>query len=313
MKNKIFFYAFLIFFSISCTNENPKLQLILDAKAILGEGAIWYYEQNQLIWIDIENCFLHIYHPSSKTEKHFPLHSRIGTIVPEKKNLLILALQDGIYRFNITNKKCNLITKPLYSISTMRFNDGKCDPAGRFWVGSMAIKQTPNAASLYVLTKEKIISKVLDSITISNGICWSSDKTKMYYIDSPTRKVKEYNYSNETGIIKYNRIAVSIPDTLGFPDGMTIDSDDNLWIAHWDGYSVCKWNPKTGELLKRIIIPCPHITSCAFGGNDLKTLYITTARIGLKPEELKKYPFSGGVFSIKPGETGVKCNYFRTY
>lgn len=143
--------------------------------------------------------------------------------------------------------------------------------------------------------------KMIDDVTISNGIVWSQDKTRMYYIDTPTQKVMAYDYDNETGKISNPEVAVNIPDGLGYPDGSTMDSEGMLWIAMWGGQAVTRWNPETGKLLERITIPALNVTSCAFGGRNLETLFITTARAGMSEEQISRFPESGGLFKIKPG------------
>lgn len=150
----------------------------------------------------------------------------------------------------------------------------------------------------------------LDSVTISNGIVWSADRRTMYYVDTPTRRVSRYRYDDSTGAIAYEGIAVQIPEEMGFPDGMTIDRCGNLWIALWGGYGVGCWNPHSGELLHRIFVPCPNAASCAFGGENLDTLYITTAG-GTPDSRLRQdYPLSGSLFVCKPGVYGVKACFF---
>lgn len=145
---------------------------------------------------------------------------------------------------------------------------------------------------------------------ISNGIVWSADRRTMYYVDTPTRRVSRYRYDDSTGAIAYEGIAVQIPEEMGFPDGMTIDGCGNLWIALWGGYGVGCWNPHSGELLHRIFVPCPNAASCAFGGENLDTLYITTAG-GTPDSRLRQdYPLSGSLFVCKPGVYGVKACFF---
>jgi sugar lactone lactonase YvrE len=153
---------------------------------------------------------------------------------------------------------------------------------------------------------------MIENVSVSNGIAWSPDSAKMYYIDTPTHEVKEYDYNNVSGEISSPKVAIEISPDLGYPDGMTIDEEGNLWIALWGGSAVGCWNPKTGKLVRKIEVPAKNVTSCAFGDDDLGTLYITTARTGTTDEELKKYPNAGGVFKTVPGVKGVKANYFLT-
>lgn len=200
---------------------------------------------------------------------------------------------------------------PEADIPDNRFNDGKCDPAGRFWAGTMSTVGDKNAGALYRYDADSSIHKMVENVSISNGIVWSLDKTKMYYVDTPTQKVMVYDYNNLTGEISNAKVAVEIPNEMGSPDGMTIDAEGNLWVALWGGFAVTCWNPETGELIQTVKVPAKNVTSCAFGDADLGTLYITTAREGNNGEELEKYPLSGGVFKFRPGVKGVDAFFFK--
>lgn len=286
-------------------------ELVLDAKTLLGEGSIWQPKENKLYWIDIEGKAFHIYDPESKLDKQFPLPARIGTVVPVEGGGALLALQNGIQKIDTKTGKLTFLINPLPD-SSIRFNDGKCDPSGRFWVGTMAMNLKKYAAVLYRFDNDKSIHLMIDSVTISNGIVWTADKKTMYYNDTPTGTVQGFDYNDTTGEISNRRVVVEIPKGIGGgPDGMTIDADGNLWVAMFGGGSVLKFNPHNGELIGKITVPAPNVSSCAFGGRDLKTLYITTARIGMSAEKLKAFPLSGGVFSVKPGIRGVPAFFYN--
>lgn len=291
-------------------SEDLHAELVLDAKAMLGEGSIWHPKENKLYWIDIEGKALHIYDPATKQDKSFDVGSRIGTVVPVKNGGALVALQNGIHFMDTKTGKLTFINNPLPD-PNIRFNDGKCDPSGRFWVGSMAMDSRRKGAVLYRMDKDKTIHTMLDSVIISNGIVWTADKKTMYYNDTPTGTVQGFDYDDKTGEITNRRVVVKIPRGGGGPDGMTIDADGNLWVALWGSGTVGKFDPKTGELLQKVIVPAQNVTSCAFGGKDLKTLYITTARVGVNEDKLKEFPFSGGLFSVKPGVRGVPAEFYK--
>lgn len=175
----------------------------------------------------------------------------------------------------------------------------------------MSTKDEKNAGALYRLDTDSTIHKMIENVSISNGIVWSLDSTKMYYIDTPSQKVVVYDYSNTSGEIKNKHTVIEIPENMGSPDGMTIDSEGNLWIALWGGSAVGCWNPVSGELLQTVDVPAKNVTSCAFGDEDLQTLYITTARISSSKEDLDKYPFSGGVFKTRPGVKGIEAFFYN--
>lgn len=291
-------------------SDDFNAELVLDAKAMLGEGSIWHPKENKLYWIDIEGKSLHIYDPATGEDRQFPVGSRIGTVVPIENGGALVALQSGIHALDTKTGKLSFITNPLPD-SNIRFNDGKCDPAGRFWVGSMALDSRRRGATLYRFDKDKSVHTMLDSVTISNGIVWTADKKTMYYNDTPTGTIQGFDYDDKTGAISNRRIAVRIPKGIGSPDGMTIDAEGNLWVALWGGGIVGKFNPVTGELLQRVKVPAPNVSSCAFGGKNLETLYITTARAWVNADKLKEFPLSGGLFSVKPGVKGVPANFYK--
>ncbi len=235
----------------------------------------------------------------------------IGTVVPTETGKVLVALQNGIYKLNAETGTKKLIVDPEENLPNNRFNDGKCDPAGRFWAGTMSTNNEKNAGALYRLDFNNSIHKMVENVSISNGIVWSADNTKMYYIDTPTQKVVRYDYDNITGEISNPKVAVNIPKKMGSPDGMTIDADGNLWVALWGGSAVSCWNPESGKLIRTIEVPAKNVTSCAFGDDDLGTLYITTARIATSDDELIKFPNAGGVFKTRPGVKGVEACLFN--
>ncbi|MDR1338767.1 MAG: SMP-30/gluconolactonase/LRE family protein [Prevotellaceae bacterium] len=287
-----------------------KAELLLDTKSDLGEGAIWHPKEKKLYWVDINQGFLHLYDPASGKNETVELGQKVGTVVPSvSRGNAVVALHDGIYlyRFAGGGKLELLQPNPEKSTTNNRFNDGKCDPAGRFWFGTIGPN---NSAALYRMDADRSIHVMKREVGTSNGIVWSGDKKIMYYIDTNTGKVVAYDYDNRTGDISSPRDAIVVPPGMGGPDGSTIDAEGMIWIAHWGGSCVARWNPKTGELLCKVEIPAKHVTSCAFGGKNLDTLYITTAREGLSEKDLQESPLSGGLFVVKPGVKGVKANLF---
>ena len=312
MAKKILFPLFVLLVLMSCSNKKSnEVQLVLDTQSELGEGSIWNYKTGELIWVDIKGEILNFYNPKTRSNKEMFTGQMIGTVVPTESGTVLVALQNGIYSFNPESGAKKLIVDPEADKPDNRFNDGKCDPAGRFWAGTMSLVGAKNAGALYRLDADSTIHKMIDGVGTSNGIVWSADKTKMYYIDTPTRKVMGYDYDNETGDISNPVVAVEIPEGIGYPDGMTIDEDDNLWVALWGGSAVACFNPESGEMLRKIEVPAKNVTSCAFGDEDLGTLYITTARESTSEEDLERFPNAGGVFKIRPGVKGVKTYFYN--
>jgi sugar lactone lactonase YvrE len=284
-------------------------ELELEVPASLGEGAIWNHETGKLWWVDIEGRKLNMYDPGTKVNLVIDVTERIGTVVPAKQGGAILALENGIFHLDLEKKKKTLICNPLAELDTIRFNDGKCDPAGRLWVGSMSLKFKRGAASLYTVYPDGNYREVFDGVTVSNGIVWTRDHKIMYYIDTPLRSVRAWDYDLGSAEIRNERVVITIPEQMGAPDGMAIDSEGMLWIAHWGGSMVGRWDPSTGELLRRVEVPAPNVTSCAFGGPDLDILYITTAG-GDDLKMRETYPLAGSMFRVYPGVKGVKADFF---
>ncbi|MCS6968297.1 MAG: SMP-30/gluconolactonase/LRE family protein [Cytophagales bacterium] len=298
--------------SVGMNCPTIEAQPILAAGALLGEGAFWHHQRQQLWWIDIEKGLLHLFTPASNSWQTYSMGKRIGTVVPDKEGNAIVALQDGIFRYNFSQQTFQLLAAPEKDKPQNRFNDGKCDPVGRLWAGTMAIDGSGRNGALYCLEGEGKITKKIDSVGISNGIVWTSDSKQMYYIDTPTGQVCAYDYDAQTGQIRFSKVAVEIPQGAGYPDGMAIDSENMIWVALWEGGGVMRFNPKTGKPLLKVITPGAwRVTSCAFGGEHLNELYITTASIGLTQEQKKQYPNSGHVFKVTlQGIKGVPMPIF---
>jgi sugar lactone lactonase YvrE len=311
MKN-ILIIIFTTFFLFGCSGiKKNEVELVLDTQSALGEGAIWNYKTGELIWVNITDKILNFYNPKLGFNKEMLTGQMIGTVVPSESGQMIVALENGFYQFDPETGTKTFITDPEADIPGNRFNDGKCDPAGRFWAGTMSTEGKRKAGALYRLDPDGTVHKMIDNVGTSNGIVWSLDYTKMYYIDTPTRKVMAWDYNNDTGDIQNPQTAIEIPEEMGYPDGMTIDEEGNVWIALWGGSAVGCWNPVSGELLRTISVPAKNVTSCAFGDDDLGTLYITTARQGTSEEELEEFPHAGGLFKTRPGVKGVEAFFFK--
>jgi sugar lactone lactonase YvrE len=182
-------------------------------------------------------------------------------------------------------------------------NDGNCDSAGRFWAGTMGLNEEPGAGALYRLDPDLNVTKVLDAVTISNGIDWSLDDSLMYYVDSDTFCVDVFDFDPDAGAISNRRAFVSVSAADGLPDGLTVDSEGYVWVAFWGGSCVRRYAPD-GSLDLVVSLPTRHVTSCAFGGAGLDELYITSATEGLTEADLAQEPHAGALFRCKPGVVG---------
>lgn len=283
---------------------------IANIGATLGEGPAWDEKGNTLYWTDILEKRIYRYHPATAKIESFQLDQYVGAVVPRQSGGLVVAAHRGFYYFDPPSGTLHLAAAPEDQDPDLRFNDGKCDPAGRFWAGTMSMTDRKCAGALYRLDRDGSLHRMLEGVSISNGLGWSPDGTTLYYIDTPTRVIAAFDYDAETGRIGKKRIAAEIPEEEGLPDGMTVDEEGKLWVAHWGGFQVARWDPASGKKLSSIRLPVPLVTSCVFGGDKRNELFITTARIGLSEEELKKYPLSGAVFRVTMDVTGVKTYAF---
>jgi sugar lactone lactonase YvrE len=285
--------------------------LLFDTKAILGEGPVWDPKNQAMFWVDIEGYKLHQYLPSKEKTKTWTFGEMIGAAVPMHHGNLLMAMEKGLSSFDLKAERLTKLAVLENSDDRIRFNDGKVGPDGAFWVGTMDKHCAPQAGNFFRISQDLHTTVQLPNTSISNGMAWSSDKKTFYYIDSTSFKIQAFDFDMENGSISNAKTVVEVPKAYGSPDGMCIDEEDMLWVAHWGGYCVRRWNPLTGKVLAKIDVPAPHVTSCCFGGGDLKTLYITTARSGLSQQQLKDFPLSGGLFTLDLNIKGTLINYFK--
>jgi sugar lactone lactonase YvrE len=280
-------------------------ELILDTKAQLGEGPCWDAITKTLYWINIYAGDIHAFSPSTASDSVISVGEAVGCIAPTKSGGLIIASQSGIALLDPATGRRTPLSSPEAHLPGNRFNDGKCDPAGRFLAGTMDNAEVEASGSLYSISSDGTLKTLLTGIRISNGLAWSPDYEILYYIDTPTRLVMAYAYDVGTGDISQLREAIRIPDRIGWPDGMTSDMEGNLWISMWGGAALTKWDPVAGRLLQTIPMPALNVTSCAFAGEGLTDLYITSARKGLSEEQLAQYPLTGGLFRLRTDVRGM--------
>lgn len=278
-----------------------KPQTVTSICSNLGEGPFWY--KKAIYWVDILSKKIYRYFPEQDNVEEMQLDQYIGTFAPRENGGFVLAMKNGFSFLDKFNGTVTHIADPEIDKPNNRFNDGKCDMSGRFWAGTMSLDKSLNQGALYMMDTDYQVYRKHYPATISNGICWSSDNKFMYYIDTPTHRVVMFEFNLETGEIKNPKPIIVIDSKEGSPDGMTIDSDGNLWIALWGGNAVVCYNPKTSELLHKINLPVSQVTSCCFGGTKLNELYITTAK-------LEQEPLSGRLFKIKLNVQGLPTNSF---
>jgi len=267
-----------------------------------GEGPLWH--GNRLLYVDIEAHKILSFDPVTDKETIWDVGQRVGTVVPRASGGLVWAGDDGFFFLDETTGISTPIADPEPGIADNRFNDGKCDPAGRLWAGTICLKKRAEAA-LYCLHSDLSVEKKFGPVTNSNGIVWSADARTMYYIDTPSKKIRAFDFDNATSAISNERVLWDTSADASSPDGMTIDSEDRLWIAFCHGGKVVCFNPATQQVEQQIDFPCIETTACAFGGADLGDLYVTT---GIKPGLTEEH--AGRLFVCRPGAKGVPAFAF---
>jgi len=282
------------------------VELVVHPGATHGEGPSWDARRGVLYWVDITGEAIHEFDPRTKHDRAVPVGEMVGTVAPRAAGGVIAALRSGLAFVDLATGQVTKFAQPEADKPGNRFNDGKCDPAGRFWAGTCSLNcDVPGVGSLYRVDTRRQVQRVLDNLTIANGLAWSTDARTMYYIDTPTFEVWAFDFDVAAGALSRRRTAVKVPQEAGYPDGMTIDAEGMLWVAHWGGSSVVRWNPQTGERLATIALPVKQVSSCVFGGPDLMTLYITTSRLGLDAAARAAQPLAGAVFQVRPGVRGT--------
>jgi sugar lactone lactonase YvrE len=281
---------------------------------LLSEGPRWHHEQNELFWVDILGSQLHRAqvgaHGLLELITTVELDRHIGAAAPAAGGGYVVAAGTGFLLIE-PGRTVRELAQPEAGRTDVRMNDGACDPQGRFWAGTMAYDESPGAGTLYRLELDGTCTTVLQGLTISNGIGWSPDGTEMYLVDSGTRQVDAFDFDPASGDLARRRTIVQIEEPGIAPDGLTVDNQGGLWIALWDGAQVRRYSPD-GSPLATVPLPVDRPTSCAFGGPELTTLFVTSARHGLDPDALTRQPHAGHVFRIDNlGVTGLPCSSYR--
>ena len=288
-------------------SETSSVEVALDAAAELGEGPLWDDHTGTLLWVDILRHEVHRYDPIDGSDHSCRLPDPVGAVVPRARGGLAVAF--GM-RFGLLDEDSGQVSELARVHKGDRMNDGACDPAGRFWAGTMTDAQTAAGSALYVLEPNAAVHEALSGVTLSNGLAWSPSGDLLYYADTPLQRVDVFDYDVASGQLSNRRTVVDLADADGRPDGLTTDADGNLWVAMARGRQVRCHRPD-GRLEHVVSIPAPSVTSCAFGGPSLTELYVTTARWFATPEHLSEYPQAGAVFRVDGlGARGLPSHRF---
>lgn len=288
----------------------PRIEVAFPVPSELGEAALWDDREGVLYWVDILRNKVHRFNPRNRSNLSYDVGESVATVVLSLDDRLLLGLRTGIGWLDPNTGRVEHLIDPEPNKQHTRLNDGKCDPRGRFWVGSYCECAPEFDGALYCLHTDLTLETKLTQIQCSNGPVWSLDEKIFYCVDSARHEVWAFDYDASTGCIAGQRVVASIDPKLGSPDGMTIDELGNLWVAIWGGSRVQRIDPTTGGVNLEIPIPAGNVSSVAFGGPNLDELYITTARIGRSPEQLLLEPLAGSLFRVKVPYRGVVANRF---
>lgn len=270
-----------------------------------GEGPVWW--QDALYYVDIEGHLVHRYDPADGSEKSWDVGQRVGTVVPRESGGLVIAGDHGFAFLDVETGALTPIADPESDLPDNRFNDGKCSPDGRFFAGSISLVKKTGSAQLHRLDPDLTVHPAFGPVTNSNGIVWSADGRICYYIDTPRKEVLAFDYDAQDGSLRQPRRVIDTGHIDASPDGMTIDADGNLWIAFCHGGCVSCFDPRSGNELHRIPLPCLETTACAFGGPDLADLFVTT---GVHKTAQEKH--AGRLFVIRGlNARGIPANPFK--
>lgn len=278
---------------------------VLDARAGLGESPVWSSAEQKLYWIDINAPALHRFDPATGANETWVMDESIGCIALDKAGRVIAALRSGVYRIDPGIGTRTKLADAPYDQAITRFNDGRCDRQGRFWAGGLHEPRDEPAARLYRLEGSRLQAQnAVAGVTISNGLAWSPDSRVMYHADTPQNLVWAYDFDPTSAVLSNRRVFLDLVATQERPDGAAVDSAGNYWLALYGSGRVVQFSGK-GERLREVIVPTKGTTMPCFGGPDLRTLYITTARQRHTPEELLATPQAGGLFACRVDVAGL--------
>jgi sugar lactone lactonase YvrE len=270
------------------------VEIAVSANAKLAEGPRWDAAARRLLWVDIEGCKLHVLEAGE--DRAIGLDAMVGAAAQTSSGAVLVALADRLALVDLADESVRTLVRLPHGPG-LRSNDGACDAAGRFWIGTMALDETPGAGALY--RYDGRLQRVLDVVTLSNGIGWTRDDTRMYYIDSPVQRVDIFDFEVASGRIDDRRPFVSIDESEGIPDGLTVDDEGGVWVALYGGSCVHRYD-ESGRLDAVLEVPALNVTSCCFGGDDGRSLFVTTAA----PD--------GNVYVTQPGVSGPPAHVFHS-
>lgn len=287
------------------TEKTLQAELLLDCRNQLGEGIRWNGAQQKLYWVDIQRAQLWAMTLDDRSTETWDLPERIGSFAFRRSGGLLVALESGLHDFDPASGAVTRLTSFETDLPTTRMNDGVCDRQGRFVVGGLDERGLRPLSSVVSYGADGVLATLISDVGCTNSLAFSSDGGAMYFADTSDRYIYRYTYDSANGRLGDRNLFASLPVGGGRPDGSTVDAQDHLWNAEWGGSRVTCYDPE-GVIAARVTLPVSNITCCTFGGPDLTTLFITSARDGLSDEQLAAQPNAGSLFVCDLAAVGLK-------
>ena len=274
-----------------------RVECIARVACTLGEGPLWDAASERLFWVDIKAPALFAMSLSARSPQRWDMPEPLGAIGLRASGGLVGAFRSGFAYIDLHTGALAPVGDVAAHPAGNRFNDGHVDPRGRFWAGTMDDAEREPTGHLYRLDPDCDVERFDTGFVVTNGIEWSTDGRRLYFVESTQRRIWTYDFDMDEGRPGDRRLFAELDPEAGYPDGLTIDAEDHVWSAHWDGGRVTRYRPD-GSIERVVSLPVPRTTSCCFGGPGLATLFVTSATIGLDAEARDAAPLSGGVFAV---------------
>lgn len=285
--------------------RDPEIQIAVPCGNLIGESPVWSTREQALYWIDIEAKLVQRLDAGNGNLQRWVMPEVTSCIGLRARGGLVAGTRIGFVFLDTTTGTVTPIVHPEADLPGNRFNDGKVDRAGRFWAGTKNIANSPDrTGSVYRLDPDGIAHHIDSGVSCVNGIAWSLDERIMYLCDTWLRRIYHYDFERDTGVARNRRVFIELSPDEGYPDGLTVDAEGYIWNAHYDGWCITRYAPD-GRIDRVLRMPVQHVTSVIFGGEDLRTLFVTSASLRLTPEARAQQPLAGHVFSLAPGVAGI--------